>query len=404
MSFCRAAAPAEVDIQVQLDVKIMIDDVPPRRLSDAPKMREGLRRAWRLITGMRWISNAVANEQARPLNKARNIASEALTEIADIWKVDHARSIETDDGFDWWPGDFRVSVSAIRRTDGYVPETWMLSVKTDFLKNVPVRSDQFVNSVASSSRMRRSTYAWVYPLAEVWDHYGTAGASPQLWFANTAYLTSENAYWLPRFLARMSIMQPIDVQLQAAGMPVTVGGGVSNVSNPALLGRSQQRNVLDETLAEYSSKGSRPNRWVGNGEFETIAGYWDSPGVCSTKATNQVLALEVYFDDESASIRLLANQKHPQLGNGLLGMLTLPTLGDMKSIADRCASLNLMETMWTDIPQFGCWYPFYLEDDRACLAFSTFIPNALYGPGIASQMVFWLYERARWVVTGNLPS
>ena len=27
-------------------------------------------------------------------------------------------------------------------------------------------------------------------------------------------------------------------------------------------------------------------------EFETIAGYWDNPGVCSTKATNQVLALD----------------------------------------------------------------------------------------------------------------
>jgi hypothetical protein len=77
---------------------------------------------------------AVKNTQDK---NTRDIVSEALIEIADIWKVDPARSIPTDDGFDWWPGDFKVSVSATRRTDGYVPETWMLSVKTDFLRRSP---------------------------------------------------------------------------------------------------------------------------------------------------------------------------------------------------------------------------------------------------------------------------
>ena len=34
------------------------------------------------------------------------LADLALQEIATIWKVNQARSIRRDDGFDWWPGDF----------------------------------------------------------------------------------------------------------------------------------------------------------------------------------------------------------------------------------------------------------------------------------------------------------
>jgi hypothetical protein len=336
------------------------------------------------------------------VKNTRNIVSEALIEIADIWKVDPARSIPTDDGFDWWPGDFKVSVSTTRRTDGYVPETWMLSVKTDFLKEIPVDNGRFLRFAGPLSGLLGSTYAWVFPPAEVWNHHGIAGTRPQLWFANTAYLTSENAWWLPQFLARMSIMQLINART-AAATSNALGGGVPNVSSSALLRRSQQKDVLDETMATYCLLGSEPNRWVGTGEFETIAGDWNGLDQCVCRGDGGGLTLDVLLGDPPAMIRLSTRKMHPQLGNGLHGDLKLPIYGETKSITERCAALNLRETMWTDIPQFGCWWPFDLGAD-ACLNFSSFIPNALYGKGIASLMVLWLYQRIRLVVHGEYPT
>jgi hypothetical protein len=376
-----------------------------------------------------------------------DIVSEALIEIADLWKVDPARSIPTDDGFDWWPGDFKVSVSATRRTDGYVPETWMLSVKTDFLKEIPVHNDRFVRFAGSISGVYGSTYAWVYPPAEVWDHHGVPGTRPQLWFANTAYLTSENASWLPRFLAQMSILQPINARTaavtsralgggapnvsnsalqrwsrwlpqflarmslmqpinarMATAMSRTPDGGVPNISSSKLLGRSQQGNVLDEAIGAYSAVGNSPNRWIATGEFEAIAGKWNGYGRCICSGNREGFRLQMPLGEQPALIELLTNGKHPQLGNGLIGNLMLPILDDTKSIAERCAALNLSETMWTDIPQFGCWHPFCFPDDCACLSFSSFVPNALYGEGIASLMVLWLYQRIRLVVFGEHPT
>jgi hypothetical protein len=286
------------------------------------------------------------------VRNTRDIVSEALIEIADIWKVNPARSIPTDDGFDWWPGDFKVSVSATRRTDGYTPETWMLSVKTDFLKEVPVNNGRFVRLTSLMLSVSASTYAWVFPPAEVWNHHGVAGTRPQLWFANTAYLTSENTRWLPQFLARMSIMQPINARM-AAGIP-KVDGGVPNISSSTLLGRFAQENVLDEAMAEYCLFGSSPNRWAGTDEFKTIAGDWNGLDQCVCRGDDEGFTLDMDLGDQPARISLSTNQKYLLLGNGLLGTLMLPIFGETTSIAERCAALNLSETMWTDIPQFGC--------------------------------------------------
>jgi hypothetical protein len=338
-----------------------------------------------------------------PLSITRDIASEAVAEIEDLWMVDPARSIRTKDGFDWWPGDFKVSLAVTPRTDGHLPETWMLSVRTDFLKDIPVKNERFVRFAGAISAIDAITYAWVFPPAEVWDRLSATGSKPQLWFANTAYLTSENAWWLPRFLADMSIMQPINAR-KAASLQKALGGGVLNTSSPRLLGKSQPSDLLDAVETRYRTFGSQPNKWIATGEFDTIAADWDGFDRCLSNADDRCLVVTIGFDDSYASISLSTNQKHPALGNGLLGTLRLGIFGDMTSIAERCATLNLGETMWTDIPQFGCWHPSAEPNGQVCTVFSCLIPNVLYGKGIAALLVRWLYQRAQMVVLGEFPT
>lgn len=271
-----------------------------------------------------------------------------------------------------------------------------------FLKDIPIESDRFVRFATAVSGAFGSTSAWVFPPSEIWSHHGVAGTKPQLWFGNTVYLTSENAYWLPRFLAEMSILQPIDARM-AASMPKTLGGGVPNVSGPALLGRSKQSDVLDETMATYCLRGNSPNRWIGTTEFEKMAAHWNKSDGCVCRGSRDEFTLEADIGGQPALIKLSTNQKHPKLGNGLRCDLMTPIFGNKKSIAERCAALNLAETMWTSIPQFGCWSPLDLGDDEACAKFTSFIPNKLYGNGIASLTVSWFFERLLWVF-GKYPT
>ena len=339
----------------------------------------------------------------RRLAGSRDIAAEALSEIADIWNVDHARVIARDNGFDWWPEEFKVSVTAVRRTDGYVPETWQLCVKTDFLKDIPVDDARFVKFVGANSGVWGSTYAWAFPAKEVWEHYRTPGSTPRLWFANTAYLTAENASWLPAFLAHMSILQPINARLASQANELLFGG-VPDSSTSRLLGRAKQSDVLTNTIASYAQAGNGVNRWLTTDEFETLANDWRRLPGSFCDANDHGFVLQMQMDAEYPAVIRLTTEAHPQLGEGLLGNVKLPIFDDTVKIAEQCATWNLTDTMWKDIPQFGCWHPFVVDDDLASPQFSSFIPNALFGKGIASLTVLWLYQKFRAAVYNECPT
>jgi hypothetical protein len=109
------------------------------------------------------------------------------------------------------------------------------------------------------------------------------------------------------------------------------------------------------------------------------------------------MTLETPFGNESALIRFLTRNRHPQLGHGLLVTLQLPYFGDLLTIATAAAQLNFMEAMsWTDFPQLGCWHAHQHRPGQDGLAFALFMPNVLYRPVLATNIGIWFLRRARW--------
>ena len=79
--------------------------------------------------------------------------------------------------------------------------------------------------------------------------------------------------------------------------------------------------------------------------------------------------------------------------------MQLPYQGEFGQVAELSASLNLMEArQWMDFPQLGCWRLHSTGgiEGQSKLAHASFIPNALYSPGIATNFAFWSVVRARW--------
>jgi len=141
---------------------------------------------------------------------------EALRRIARLWQVDADRVIWSEQGFDWWPGSFKVSVAATPVAEEQEEEdglAWRLTVRTAVLKHVRMSDPEIRARIALFAALT-PTYAMVYPPAELEKEYGTA-VDGLLWLQSTAYLRQDNIGWLPEFLARMAILQPIDAQRQA---------------------------------------------------------------------------------------------------------------------------------------------------------------------------------------------
>jgi hypothetical protein len=209
---------------------------------------------------------------------------------------------------------------------------------------------------------------------------------------------------MPDLLANTGIIQPINAQIQAPTMPEMLGSGSPDTSRPEALRDAGLDGILEVIAQVFAPGGQKPSRWAGTGEFEDFAEKWAKSDFCFGFGDASGMTLETPFGSDSALIRFRTAEKHPQLGHGLLITLQLPYSADSLTIARQAAELNLSEYIsWTDFPQLGCWHSNQNPGEQEGLAFSLIMPNAVYGPGLATNIAFWFLRRARWVREQGFP-
>jgi hypothetical protein len=331
------------------------------------------------------------------LSVQQELAANVIKRVAALWQIDNDRSTFREDGFDWWPGHFWVRFRVAQEKGR--PDV-RVSVRTDFLKNVPVSENRFVELAAVNSVLATSTYAWIYPPTDYWNHLNSnpKKETPKLQFSSTAYVTSETAGWLPDFIAGTTIVQPINADIQAKEMSKLFGGGEVDVSGPMVTSDVGFDQMIETLTLVYGPQGQQPSRWAGSAEFQEFSEKWGRSDVCFGLGDPSGLTLETPLGSGSILIRLHTAERHPQLGNGLLGTIQVPYFSDANKIAKLSAELNFLESwQWTNFPQNGCWHPVGGSQNQFGLAFSAFIPNALYRPVLATNLAIWLLARSRWV-------
>ncbi|HEY7247634.1 MAG TPA: hypothetical protein VH678_27500 [Xanthobacteraceae bacterium] len=343
----------------------------------------------------------VAHEQngqsGIPVGQAKELATRAIQKIAETWQVDKARSQWSERQFNWWPGDFRVCVRAqipsdqdyLTCDDSHQPaHACRLITITDLLKDFSPDGKRLAQC-ALFARNLTSTYAWVHPPGL--DNEG-------FWLSSSAYIDGENIGWMPEFFAKTSIIQAINAQIHAPRVAELLGSGVPDHSRPAALRDAGLDEMLEVIAQVYVPLGQQQSRWTGTDEFEKFAEEWGRSDLCFGNGDTTGLTLETPFGNDTALVRLHTEGKHPQLGYGLLGTLQVPYFAELEMIARECADLNALESgSWTGFPQLGCWHWQESRGTQGGLAFTSFIPNALYQPGIATNLAIWLVARSRWL-------
>lgn len=335
----------------------------------------------------------------------------ALEQILDVWQVDtkdlRGRGPR---GFDWLPGSHLVSVRAVP-FDASDPSYLMMqgiggadprengvrvSVSTRLLADFPINNSKAVKFLDVMTPMLSSTYSLVYPPQVLLDTENEPEGSFDLELFSSIYIDNNLVGWLPKFFAQATIMQPIDAELRADKLPELMGGG-----QPAFEDGSKSEKVdgIFEVADQiFVPAGAKPSKWQGSDEFAEFAEVFGKSEDCIANGDPKGLTAEVPFGNESALLQCWTNQAHPQLGNGLLITLQIP-----HNLADQSdggvAVLNFFEARgWTEVPNLGCWHSRDTGSARGTVsAHSTFIPNALYRPGLVQNFMLWEIARARWV-------
>ena len=338
------------------------------------------------------------------MNSTGELAQQCLKRIVDLWQIDANRMkwLEPQEGvsygFEWWPGDYQVRVQATIASDHSPNYSIKLTVRTNFLREVDATSEEFETLVGTFARFMTSTYGWVYPPRSVLNHFASSANSAELWLQGSVYINDQNAGWMTDFFANMSIIQPINAQTQGPKIPELVGSGAVNTTRPESLQALPLDGILEVVAQVYAPIGKEPSRFVGHDEFEKFAETYARNDDCYGNGDPTGMTLETPFGSDSALIRLRTDEAHPQLGSGLLASLQLPLLGDALSMSRQAAELNFLEAIsWTGFPQLGTWHTAQNRGDEEGVAFTLFVPNALYQPMIATNIAFWLVARARWI-------
>jgi hypothetical protein len=199
---------------------------------------------------------------------------------------------------------------------------------------------------------------------------------------------------ITRLFARLALLQPINAKLLGDYVARDFGMEPAFVES----GRTHEGDaVLAAAFSIYRDEGAKPSRWSNVREFAAFARDYAHSDNCVGSGDASSLTLETPFGDNSALIRLRSDQPHAYLGNGLLVTVELPVVQSLRDVSAEAMRLNFLEARtWTDFPQLGCWHVFQAEDEDVGLIHSSFVPNALYGDLVASNLAMWSLQRAQW--------
>lgn len=335
----------------------------------------------------------------------------ALEQILSVWQID-AKDLRGrgPKGFDWLPGSHLVSVRAVPvdlKDQTYLMMQGMgganprengvqLSVTTRLIADFPFKSSRAVELVNVMAPWLTSTYSLVYPPQAFLEAFNAPDGPCDLELFSSVYIDPNLLGWLPNFFAQMAIMQPIDAELRGYRLPEMLGGG-----QPAFED-GHKREELDAILEVadqfLAPAGTQESRWSGSDEFALFAQNFGQSEGCFANGGPTGLTAEVPFGSGSALIQCWTDQAHPQLGNGLLVTMMLPH-NATDAPDGGVAGLNFIEArVWTEVANLGCWHSRDAGRGRGIFpSHSTFVPNALYRPGLVQNFVLWEMGRARWV-------
>ena len=321
--------------------------------------------------------------------------SELLREIASLWQVEPAQIRQVEEGFDWWPGSHLVQVRAVPPRP-YHPENsgrWALVVQTELLRSPAIESSAFTRHLATMMEGTISTYAFVYPPPTFWNKHAD-GRRPAVTLFCSAYVNSEMT-WLPRFFAGVALLQVINAEFSSEQWAKELGAEPAFVGPGRARGYDDRLNLVRDL---YVPQGAKPSRWRDVAEFAAFVQRFGNSDTCLGIANHAGMALETPFGEDAVLIRLRSHPSHEQLGNGLYVTLELPYVASLDDAVENAAYLNYWESkFWTDFPQLGCWHVVEMDNDEARVVHTSFIPNALYTEGIASNFALWSIGRARTV-------
>lgn len=303
-----------------------------------------------------------------------------VQDLYQTMQVDAEWSVRTERGFTWWAKDHaqRVWADPPEESDGI--RVSRLHARTDLVTGFEPRPE---NLALLAVGAMRGTVAGVVRHPERPD---------RLQLATSVYAHAQNREWTGLLFSVAVPLQATEAHLQGPPLAMRLGAEVAATDHPASGRRPHHDQMLDLLEDCILPAGTGPSLWPGLEMQRVLDLLQQGPGVLATGDAGALTA-EFPFRGRTALLRVITDQRHPLLGNGLLLLLSLPLSGAPGELCRSALELNEQELRsMTRAPFLGSWS----FGGPWGLTFASFLPNLVYRPGLLPNLVIGMANRARW--------
>lgn len=365
-------------VRVPCDFKLLLEQIS--------KMVSKVRQAAVEAAGQRQGVGARARSSAstgQGMSADRDVGLETLDFVNTSMQVDDRWRVQGTRGFTWWGHRLaqRVSAEPVRHSHGF--QVARLSAETDLLRNVASTRQTAERIAVLNHHAALSAF--------IWDP--DAG---RVRLRCSAGVHAETLGVVKHLFAAAASLQVADAHIKVDGLAKLLGGDPDVSSHPQSGPRPDMDDMLNVIERLYAPEGRKPTPFSPT-DFARAAEMKPAPWskVSSDDAVlNAVLHSERY-PSGTGVLFATGTQLHPQLGSGLLLLLSIPTSFDKDVTLALCHELNLAEAHAWEIPYFfGAWC--LQRDSHSGLAYVTFFPAAVCRQGLIEAMSVQMAARAMW--------
>lgn len=299
----------------------------------------------------------------------------------DQLKVDSEWSIRTPTGFRWWADKNAQTIEVIGQEagpDGQVG--YLVSVSTELLRSL----DLGVREVTGINALLMPFASMAGP---VYDQH-----KKTLALASLVRVHDDISQWMNPLISVAAVLQIGEARILGPELAKAFHAEEALSGPPGCRIRSQPDEMAEAITTLISPMGKRPSQWQPAEFRQAVDQYMQAPPALLANAGGAGFTVEFPYGQQSSLCQVMADQPHPRYGNGLLLLQSFPTEGksDLKG-AELALAMNRSEL--SERP-FGYGFGSYAYREST-LHFTSFLPNALYRPGLLPSIYFSCAQRAR---------
>ena len=315
---------------------------------------------------------------------AQDVGTDVVNGIFNLLKIDAEWSAPISRGFSWWGHRLRQRIWSTPPYDDRGIVIHRVYAVTDAVRDIKV--SQTAADIALSPLGTLAIGS-----AKIFD---PGEQVIRLWTSATVH--AEVAPWMTPLLASYAILQVIEAERTAELVADATQGVINRTSHPTSGMRQTPDEMLNVLDIGFRPMGQKKSPWNGNDELLKISDALNATN-CFCMGDTTGLTVEFQFGQDTSMMRIISTENHPSIGSGVGMFFQIPIFGSQESACMIAGALNRAEEH-TKSPShlIGSWCAKTLGN-RSVPAFVTFLPTALYKPGLLTSLTYSAVNRARWV-------